>query len=310
IDQPDVRLVVHAEAPGTLESYVQQAGRAGRDGAPARCVLLAAPQDAVTQARLRGAAPHPGTVEGWDALQDYVFGTRCRERAVIARFAPDAETEPCGRCDVCLDAEQVAAEVARVRGELRRSAQAKAAKAERDRAVSLTDEQRDEVVAFVEGLRKPLGKRLVAQGLRGGRSQRGVRWGVPDNPRFGALRGVPEVAILTALDELLAEGRLAAKGKKYPTVWMPEKRVRPPRAERPAKAAPTGLAAALRAWRTKEARRRRWKPYQVFPDATLQALVEGRPSTVAELMAIPGIGPSRVAKFSQALLTLVSDFPE
>ncbi len=309
IDRPDVRIVVHAESPSTLEAYVQQAGRAGRDGRPARCVLLVGPSDTATQARLRGDAPHPGTLEGWTALQDYTFSSTCRERTLVARFDPDAPGEPCGRCDVCRDPERVVETVGRVRGERRLAASARAEKAKRDRAVTLEPEQRDVVVAFVEGLKKPLGKRLVAQGLRGGRSKRAVRWGLPSNPLFGALRGVPELALLEALDQLLGEGRLAAKGKKYPTVWIPDKRVRPARTG-PAKTPPAGLLAALKAWRTREARRRRWKPYQVLQDATLKAIVEARPATVAELIELPGIGPARVEKFSQALLLLVSEHPE
>jgi ATP-dependent DNA helicase RecQ len=313
IDHPDVRMVVHVQSPGTLEAYAQQSGRAGRDGQPARCVLLYGPGDAATQARLRGDRPYPGALEGWKALQDYAFGDSCRMGTLARRFG-DEGTKGCGRCDVCEAADTVSARVEEVRSEGAARAAAAADKRERDTAVELDDTQKAEIVRFVEGLRKPLGKRLVAAGLRGGRSKPVVRWKLPDNPLFGALKGVPEAAVIRAIEGLLAAGQLAARGKKYPTLWIPQKRVRAaggskPRAEGGSQHSGTHrsgtLRSALRDLRKREARRRRWKPYQVFPDKTLEAILEKRPATVAELMELPGIGPARIAKFSEAILTLV-----
>lgn len=309
IDQPDVRLVVHVQAPGSLEAYAQQAGRAGRDGRAARCVLMYSPGDARTQGRLRGDRPFPGAVEGWRSLQDYVFGTSCR-MAVLARHFGDSAAPGCGTCDVCTSGEGVAATVVRARAERDTALRERVTKRKKDEAVVLDDAARAQVVAFVDGLVKPVGKRLVAAGLRGGRSKRALRLKLPDNPAFGALRGTPEIAILTALDTLLADGTLVAKGKKYPTVWIPEKRVRPIRdPNRPKPEGPTGLRAALRDLRKNEARRRRWKPYQVFPNKTLDAIVATRPTTVAELLELPGLGPARIEKFSDVILTVVRRFP-
>jgi ATP-dependent DNA helicase RecQ len=306
IDHPDVRMVIHVQSPGSLEAYAQQSGRAGRDGHPARCVLLYGPGDAATQARLRGEKPYPGVLEGWKALQDYAFGESCRMVALARRFG-DEETKACGRCDVCEAVEAVRERVDEVRAEGAARASAAADKRERDASVELDEDQKDKIVRFVDGLRKPLGKRLVAAGLRGGRSKPVLRWKLPDNPLFGALKGVPEGAVIRAIEELLAAGKLASKGKKYPTVWIPEKRVRAKTDGKPkAEGARSGtLRNALRDLRKREARRRRWKPYQVFPDKTLDAILEKRPASIADLMELPGIGPARIAKFSEAILTLV-----
>jgi ATP-dependent DNA helicase RecQ len=266
-------------------------------------VLLYAPGDAATQARLRGESPHPGTVEGWRALQDLVYGHRCRMQVLAAHFGDD--TRPCGRCDVCRDPGAVAAMVAEARAEGTARREARVAKAAKDLAVVLDRDQRGAILAFVAGLRRPVGKRLVAAGLRGGRSKRVVRLGLVRNPQFGALQGVPEAAVVAAIEGMLAEGLLAAKGRKYPTVWLPDKRVRAARAPRPATPSPTGLRGALRALRTREARRRRWKPYQVFPDATLDAIVATLPGTADDLLAVHGMGPARVAKFGVPILEIV-----
>ena len=108
---------------------------------------------------------------------------------------------------------------------------------------------------------------------------------------------------------MLAAGRLAKRGRKYPTVWMADKRVRPA-SSKPSTPKATGLKAALRAFRSREAKRKRWKPYQVFPDAVVDAIVHSRPASVQDLLDLPGIGPTRVRRYSQALLELVSQHPE
>jgi ATP-dependent DNA helicase RecQ len=219
------------------------------------------------------------------------------------------EARPCGRCDACTAGAAVEAAVGKARRERAETVRENAAKRARDRAVTLDEAQRDTILRFVDGLRRPVGRKVLAQALRGGRSKRAVRLGLPNNPQFGALRGLPEIAIVGAVDDLLEEGKLARKGKKYPTVWLPEKRVRSAAGTRP-KAEPTGLRAALREFRRREARRRRWKPYQVFPDATMDAIVQSRPTSAADLLEIKGMGPARIEKFSHGILELVRSYPE
>ena len=309
IDQPDVRLVAHLQAPGSLEAYYQQAGRAGRDGAPADCVMLYSPGDSLTQRRLRGETPTPGAEAGWKALQDYIYGTRCRQAAIDLYFQGLAGP-PCGICDVCADAGRVyqAVDGARERLDARRARRV-AKRAEED-AVILDAPQLDAVVSFVEGLRKPVGKTLVAQGLRGSHSKRTKRAKLQDNPWFGALKGVPERAIVRAVDGLLDAKRLAPRGRKYPTVWIPDKRVRPatPKKKAVSKPAPRGLTGALKAFRRAQARKRRWRAYQVMTDATIDGIVAARPRDLEALGAVKGMGPKRIAKFGEAILDLVSQY--
>lgn len=310
VDHPDVRLVVHAEAPGTLEGYYQQAGRAGRDGAPARCVLLYSSKDALTHERLRGNTPAPGSVAGWKALQDYVYGMTCRQ-AVLVRHFTGAPGGGCGTCDVCTDPEAVRGAVQAARDGLRTRRAARVKARRQAEAIDLTPEQDDRVVAFVDHLRKPVGKRLVAKGLRGSRAKAVRRKGLLSNPHHGALSDLPEVTLVQAVERLLAEGRLAPRGRKYPTVWIPDKRVRKPRPPGAPPPRPRGyraanpVQAALARFRRKEARRRRWKAYQVFDNRTLEALAEARPRDLDALRDVPGMGPKRVERFGEALLDLL-----
>ena len=306
VDLPDIRTVVHVDAPSTFEGWVQEAGRAGRDGKKAWCHLLFSPKDAVTQARLRGAKAPPGMESGWKALEDVIYGSTCREQAIVEGFG--GVGAPCGRCDVCLDPEAVAEQVAETRGRLRESRSKRAEKRREDAEARLTDAQLDQVVAFVAGLRRPLGRGLVAKGLRGSSAKDVKKKGLTSHPHYGVLRGVPELAIFRGMDALLEEGRLVPKGRKYPTLWVPDKPVvkrgsgGSSRSRRPRE---TGLPATIRAWRRKEARRRRIKPYQVFADKTLHALVEARPQTLGELATVHGMGPTRLQKYGQDLLEML-----
>ena len=183
------------------------------------------------------------------------------------------------------------------------------AKRVQEDAWTFTDEDRDRMVAFVEAMKKPVGKVVVAGGLRGSSAKRIRRAKFEENPQFGAMKGVPERAIVRELEALLDAGRLAPRGKKYPTLWMPDKRVRPKvdRRAKPKKPA-SPLRSALKNYRKREARKRRWKAYQVFDNKTLEAIASTRPETLDDLSAIRGMGPKRIAKFGVGLLTLLDGF--
>lgn len=307
IDRPDVRLVVHANAAGSVAAYYQQAGRAGRDGLPSRCVLLYSSADAVTHARLRGRDPTPGAVAGWAAMQDYVYGVGCRQQAIVHYFTERAGAA-CGTCDACTDPDAVKASVAASREVHKQRAAAKDSKRKEDASLVVSEGQLDEILAFVGALKKPLGKAVIAKGLRGSKAKDVKRKGVTKNPKYGALRELPEGAVLDAVQHLLDEGQLVRKGRKYPTVWLPDKPVRKPRSRtagsgEPRK--PRGLHAELENLRSRAARKRGWRPYQVFDNRTLRLIVSAMPASGEELLAIKGMGPARLASFGDEILEVV-----
>jgi ATP-dependent DNA helicase RecQ len=302
VDIPGVRIVVHTEAPSSLEAYVQQAGRAGRDGLKAECLLGFSEADALIHARItRGRSSE--SKASFAALSAYATADECRQR-VIARHFSDREPDPCGECDVCKSPEHVRERRANAESQ----AKAKRKVSSEAELVTLSEGELAQVVAFVDALKKPLGRRVIVKGLRGSRARDVLKRRLTENRHFGALRACSEESLFAALDGLLERGLLVRKGKKYPTLWVAGKAVRsaPARTGQPRRDRPRGLSTTLKDYRRKEARRRRLKPYQVFQNRTLEALCSARPQTEAQLLEIWGLGEERVRKYGSDLLSLLA----
>jgi ATP-dependent DNA helicase RecQ len=305
IDHPDVRLIVHFQAPASLEAYYQEAGRAGRDGAAAECHLLFGLSDLVTQrflARKQGgderAQGRRNTLLGH--MEGYARSSRCRQ-VVIAEYFAGAVTGDCGACDSCAP---------RAGEPLAISSPLAPKRLERP-AEPLPQASREVILRAAAGLRRPCGKIALARALRGSKERRLKRFGLLELPEHGALRAHSETDLLGAIDELLADGGLVTKGKKYPTVWLAGRPVRgrrdanaPARASRPHK---PPLWRALDTYRRRTARALNWKTYMVFPNAVIALLVEHQPRSAWELQQIRGLGPAKIGRFGEDIVALVNE---
>ena len=131
INKPDIRLVVHYNTPGTLEAYYQEAGRGGRDGRPARCIILFSYQDRFIQEffidKLGEDSPQADLAqiekrkqharEKLELMTQFATTHRCRRQMILDYFGDDAEVSDCG-CDVCRKGQNTP--LARRRGQCRR----------------------------------------------------------------------------------------------------------------------------------------------------------------------------------------------
>jgi ATP-dependent DNA helicase RecQ len=323
IDLPDIRLIVHYQTPGSVEAYYQEAGRAGRDGDPARCLLFFGRADMATQRRLSqsgtSSAAHDRRRAGALAeIERYATDSRCRHEMLVAHFlgevelAGDETDRACGRCDVCTgDAGDVAADL----DEDSRPAAIEA----------LSEDVKEVIVRAVDRLTRPVGRRNLAQALRGGKAKTLSRGGLLTMPEYGTLHEHAEDALLAGIDELLTAGRLEKTGRKYPTVWIPGKPVRArarPRGgvtrESGDDGGPSGrpirrnsrryggdIARALDNYRKRRARALGWKTYMVFQKRTLMAIDEVQPDTLEALERLPGMGPAKVERFGEEILEIV-----
>jgi len=296
IDLPDVRLIVHFQTPGSLEAYYQEAGRAGRDAEPARCVCLFAPEDLDTQRRL-GDSNRASAImlqRREQALVDverYVSQANCRHAALVQHFTGTAQEPDCGRCDVCQG---------RVAEAVGRFESAESVDAIKD----LTEQDLAVIETTVERLSRPVDKQQLVQALRGGYAKNISRGGLLTMPDYGTLARYSEDSVLQAIDQLLRSGRLVRKGSNPRKVWTPGKLMG--RAERSVPIATGGsIKHALDSYCKHTARNLGWKPYMVLQKKTIVAIDEQRPTSIDELSGIEGLSASKIERFGQDIVEIV-----
>ncbi|HEV7556101.1 MAG TPA: RecQ family ATP-dependent DNA helicase [Kofleriaceae bacterium] len=276
VDYPDVRAIVHYQAPGSLEAYYQEAGRAGRDGEPSRCVLLFGEADLAIHRKLGdGKTGHEAALA---AIERYARATTCRQQILCAHF--DDACEPCGQCDACRepDAPQVSRPV-------------------EIPATALGSHEQQIILDAVGSLSRKVGRVNLALALRGSQAKAVVAHGLLHLPQHGALHASSQDDIVATIDQLIRERRLVRRGRKYPTIALP--------GVDPRRSRSTSIAYALDRYRKQRARELRWKAYMVFPRSVIAAIDKLRPASLDALHRIPGLGPAKIARFGSDLLALV-----
>ncbi len=307
IDKPDVRFVAHADLPPSPEAYYQESGRAGRDGAPADAWLAWGLDDLVLARRRidgSGADAERQRIERrqLDAIAGYCETTACR-REVLLRHFGERYQGPCGACDNCLEpapAWDATEPVRKALSAVYRTGQrfgaqhvARVLRGEGDERAARLGHDRLSVFGIGKELSerqwRSLFRQLVVRGLL-----------LPDEEGYGALR-------------LAAEATPVLRGEA--TITLRGERERPPRGRarrrrpegEPALAEVGGeLFDRLAAWRRAVADQHGVPAYVVFHDRTLREIAARRPTSLADLADVHGLGEKKLERYGAALLEQIA----
>ncbi|HZW07146.1 MAG TPA: RecQ family ATP-dependent DNA helicase [Phycisphaerales bacterium] len=332
IDRGDVRIVIHAAMPKSVEGYQQETGRAGRDGLPAECLLLYSNADAV---RLRGLIERsaqesevpvsPEFIEAQraliDQMQNLASGSRCRHKALCAYFGQEYASDDCGACDVCLkELEEVEGghDIAR-------------------KIVSCVARMNQ----MGYGRASSFGARHLVQVLRGSNAESVTQRGHHTLSTFGILREMREDRLNAFVNQLVDSGALSRSTGEFPTIELgPDaaavmksqvtaRLVEPKEGlvaegagarrrrgasggggvdTRPLTRPESELFETLRALRRTLAEERRVPPYVIASDAVLEELCRVRPTSVAGLTGVRGIGRQKAQDLGQPVVAAIARF--
>jgi ATP-dependent DNA helicase RecQ len=303
IDRSDVRCVVHATLPKSIEHYQQETGRAGRDGLPAECVLFYSAADVLRWQslleRVDENGAEPGGVEhARQLLEDmrrFATVVHCRHGALSNYFGQPYERSSCGACDVCLG---------EVEGVVDATVLAQ------------------KVLSCVARTEQRFGVEHVADVLVGATGERVQRWGHYKLSTYGLLRDMPRKSVVGVIYQLIDAGVLARSSGDRPvlelnpaswevmrgkrSVELVELRSRKTAKTRLEETSWQGvdeeLFESLRALRREIAAERGVPAYVILHDSALRELARLRPERLDDLRAVRGIGEKKLADLGARLL--------
>ena len=327
VDRPDVRAVIHAQMPGSLEAYYQEAGRAGRDGEDATCLLFFGGDDAAIQEffiQNSGEGLSPKEQENLRRhresilllMQRYAYSQTCRQKSLMEYFGDHEElVQGCRSCDNC----------------------------EETKTIPISPQLKTEIRMILSGVarfRIPFGKGVLADCLIGKPNPQGLLHNHSELSTFGLMKEKKKPELMALIDLLIRQSYIQQNGFKFPTLSLtaegseimrdkkeahfPEHlfeemitrshrrkdrdrrgRSTPTEQDFPESPGHSQLWETLRQWRAEMAQKKSVPPYTIFWNKTIDDLCRKKPQTLAELSSVFGMGESKCTSFGKELLRVI-----
>lgn len=312
IDRSDVRCIIHAAMPKSIEHYQQETGRAGRDGLPAECLMLYSGADLTRWQKIMkmgweesGAGPEVllAQFDLLNEMQNFAAGSRCRHAAISAYFGQTLPGTDCGACDACL-------------GEVL--------------DVPDAHDTARKIISCVARVGQSFGAGHVAEVLLGANTQK-IRDRRHDTlSTYGLLKGAGKERLVGYINQLIDAGHLVRAPGEYPVIALSESSTRVLRNEvtatlvepkvsgreasvgnrTPLAGDEAAMFEMLRTLRRELAQARGMPPFVVASDAVLEEICRVRPGSRDALINVRGLGTRKVDDFGREIVAAVRTFCE